>query len=311
MTVKSPARQLERPYGIPPPGFRLPDATRVGAVHLQIGDLLRSIDYYRDVLGLHVLERAIDSTGLGAFGSDRPLVWLHARTGTRPAPRRGALGLYHFAILLPDRAALGQFAEHLSRLGVRVGMADHLVSEALYLTDPDGLGIEVYADRPRNTWRHHDRELAMTTDPLDLKNVIAAGRGNVWNGLPIGTTIGHMHLHVGSLEEAEAFYHRALGFDKTVWSYPGALFFSAGGYHHHLGTNTWSPGPSATDDQARLLDWEISVPSGDDAVAAARSLRAAGYSAENAGTSWTTADPWGTRLRIKPEASTTNDSSAR
>jgi catechol 2,3-dioxygenase len=102
----------------------------------------------------------------------------------------------------------------------------------------------------------------MTTDPLDLENVIAAGGGDVWDGLPTGTTIGHMHLHVGSLQEADAFYHRALGFDKTVWSYPGARFFSAGGYHHHLGTNTWSPGPSATDDQARLLEWEISVPSG-------------------------------------------------
>jgi catechol 2,3-dioxygenase len=303
MTVKGEARQLERPYGIAPPGFRLPDATRVGAVHLQIADVRRSIDYYRDVLGLHVLEQVVDAAGLGAFGSDRPLVWLHAKTGVKPAPRRGAFGLFHFAILLPDRAALGQFAEHLSRLGVRVGMADHMVSEALYLTDPDGLGIEVYADRPRNTWRHHDRELAMTTDPLDLQNVIDAGGGDVWDGLPIGTTIGHMHLHVGSLQEADAFYHRALGFDKTVWSYPGALFFSAGGYHHRLGTNTWSPGPSATDDQARLLEWEISVPSGDDAAAAARSLRAAGYAAENAGTSWISADPWGTRLRIKPEAS--------
>ena len=303
MTVKSQARQHERPYGMAPPGFRLPDTTRVSAVHLQIGNLQRSIDYYRDVLGLHVLDRAVDSVGLGAPGSDRPLIWLHARTGVRPAPRRGAFGLYHFAILLPHRAALGQFAEHLSRLGIRVGMADHLVSEALYLTDPDGLGIEVYADRPQSAWRHRERELAMTTDALDLENVVAAGRGNAWNGLPIGTTIGHMHLHVGSLEEADAFYHRALGFDKTVWSYPGALFFSAGGYHHHLATNTWSSGPSATDDQARLLEWEIAVPSDDDAVAAARSLHAAGYAVENAGTSWTTADPWGTRLRIKPEAS--------
>ena len=303
MTVKSQARQLERPYGIPPPGFRLPDATRVGAVHLQIGDLLRSIDYYRDVLGLHVLDRGVEFAGLGAFGGDRPLVWLYAKTGVKPAPRRGAFGLYHFAILLPYRAALGQFAEHLSRTGIRVGMADHLVSEALYLTDPDGLGIEVYADRPRNTWRHRDREVAMTTEALDIQAVIAAGRDHVWNGAPIGTTIGHMHLHVGNLEEAEAFYHRALGFDKTVWSYPGALFFSAGGYHHHLGANTWSPGPPAGDDEARLLEWELSVPSEEDAVATARSLRGAGYAAENAGSSWTTADPWGTRLRIKPDAS--------
>ena len=224
MTVNSQARQLERPYGIAPPGFRLPDATRVGAVHLQIGNLQRSIDYYRDVLGLHVLERAVESAGLGAAGGDRPLVWLHAKTGLKPAPRRGAFGLYHFAILLPDRAALGQFAEHLSRAGVRVGMADHLVSEALYLTDPDGLGIEVYADRPRNTWRHHDRELSMTTEPLDIENVIAAGRGHVWNGVPIGTTIGHMHLHVGNLEEADAFYHRASGSTRRYGATPARCF---------------------------------------------------------------------------------------
>ena len=299
MTLKSEARQ---PWGITPPGFRLPDATRVGAVDLQISSLQRSIDYYRDVLGLQVLERADSVAGLGAQDGDRQLVRLHARVGVRPVPRRGAFGLYHFAILVPGRAALGQFANHLSQTGVRVGMADHLVSEALYLTDPDGLGIEVYADRPRNTWRHRNRELEMTTAPLDIDSVIAAGGSSAWRGLPSGTMIGHMHLHVGSLEQADAFYHRALGFDKTVWSYPGALFFSAGGYHHHLGTNTWSPGPAATDGDARLLEWELVVPSQDDAVAAARSLRAAGYGTRSEGTGWTTIDPWGTRLRLNPEA---------
>ncbi len=302
MTPKSEVLRPEEPYGIAAPGFRLPGATRVGAVHLQIDNLQRSLDYYRDVLGLQVLERTVESAGLGAHGSDGPLVWLHAKAGVKPVPRRGAFGLYHFALLLPDRAALGRFAEHLLRTGVRVGMADHLVSEALYLTDPDGLGIEVYADRARNTWQHRDRELAMTTASLDIDDVIAAGGDHRWNGAPIGTTIGHIHLHVGSLEAADAFYHRALGFDKTVWTYPGALFFSAGGYHHHLGTNTWSPGPAATEDDARLLEWEILVPSEGDAVAAAHSLRAAGYGIETAGTSWMTADPWGTRLRITGEA---------
>jgi catechol 2,3-dioxygenase len=298
MTTTDQVDQVERPYGLAPPGFRLPDKTRVGAVHLQIGNLQRSVDYYGEVLGLAVLEQATDTTTLGAAGNDSPLVWLHAGTAVRPAPRRGTFGLYHFAILLPDRAALGRFAAHLFRMGARMGMADHLVSEALYLTDPDGLGVEVYADRPRDTWRHRDRELAMTTEPLDVENLIAAGGGHGWKGAPAGTTIGHVHLHVGSLEEAEAFYHRGLGFDKTVWSYPGALFFSAGGYHHHLGTNTWAPGPSAANDQARLLEWELIVPKEGDAAAAARSVHAAGYTAEDAGAHWTTADPWGTRLRL-------------
>ena len=139
-------------------------------------------------------------------------------------------------------------------------MADHAVSEALYLTDPDGLGIEVYADRPRASWTYRGDELVMTTEPLDIGGLITAGEGSDWGGAPDGTTMGHVHLHVGDLARAEAFYHRALGFDKTVWSYPGALFFSAGGYHHHLGTNIWSPGPSARADEAKLLEWELVVP---------------------------------------------------
>jgi catechol 2,3-dioxygenase len=286
---------MDRPYGIAPPGFRLPDATRIGAVHLQVADLERSIAYYVEVLGLRVLERAAGTAVLGPHGPDRPLVRLRERPGARAA--HGELGLYHFAILLPDRAALGRFMAHLKPLRVRVGMSDHLVSEALYLTDPDGLGIEVYADRPRASWRHDGRELAMATDPLDVRSLVAAAGGVQWSGMPDGTTMGHVHLHVGSLEGAEAFYHAALGFDKMGWSYPGALFLAAGGYHHHLGTNVWSRGPSASPDQARLLEWELAV--GDGAAAAAASLRAAGYTVQDAGGGeWTAADPWGTALRI-------------
>src|SRR5512134_3877998 len=248
---------MDRPYGVAPSGFRLPDATRLGAVHLQVADLGRSLDYYQGVLGMRVLERDADRATLGPHDADRTLVRLSERSGARPA--RGELGLYHFAVLLPERAALGRFVTHLMRLGLRPGMADHLVSEALYLTDPDGLGIEVYADRPRDSWKHQGRELAMATDPLDVRGLIAAAGDGQWTGMPDGTTMGHIHLHVGDLTHAEAYYHAALGFDKMVWSYPGALFFAAGGYHHHLGTNTWSRGPSADPDQARLLDWELVV----------------------------------------------------
>jgi catechol 2,3-dioxygenase len=284
-------------YGIAPPGFRLPEETHAGTVRLQVSDLARSLAYYQQVIGLHVRAATPDAAILGSTRDDRPLVALHARPGVTPA-RRGALGLYHFAILLPDRAALGRFAEHVGALGVRIGMADHLVSEALYLWDPDGLGIEVYADRPRESWTYRDRELVMTTDALRLADVIAAGGGGRWEGVPPGTTIGHVHLHVGSLEEADAFYHRALGFDRMVWSYPGALFLAAGGYHHHLGTNIWARGPRAADDEAKLIDWELVVPDDRSAAAAAESLRAAGYDAERSADGWTTSDPWGTRLRI-------------
>jgi len=269
-------------------------------VRLQVVDLERSLSYYGQVLGLRARNTTDTSALLTAHGDERPLVTLYTRPGVARA-RRGAFGLYHFAILLPDRPALGRFAAHLASLGVRPGMADHLVSEALYLSDPDGLGIEVYTDRPRDTWQRHGRELAMTTDPLDIGSVIAAGRDETWTGAPPGTTIGHVHLHVGDLEQAEAFYHGSLGFDKTVWSYSGALFMSAGGYHHHLATNTWSPGPPASEAEARLLEWELMVPSDDDVDAAAGSLRRSGSSVEKRENGVVAADPWGTRVHIRTE----------
>ena len=283
-------------YGIAAPRFRLPAATHVGGVHLQVTDIARSTLYYERVLGLRVQRATSDSAVLGS-NDGAPLVSLRTRRGLRPA-RRGALGLFHFAILLPEREALGRFASHLAAIGVRMGMADHSVSEALYLSDPDGLGIEVYADRPRSTWRQRDRELIMTTDPLDIEAVVAAGRNLSWNGMPSGTTIGHVHLHVGNLEEGEHFYHVALGLDKTVWTYPGALFLAAGGYHHHLGINTWSPGPRANDDEARLLAWELVLPSAESASSAAASMHTAGYAAQHVDAGWTAVDPWGTRVRL-------------
>jgi catechol 2,3-dioxygenase len=226
------------------------------------------------------------------------LVTLHTKPALTPA-RRGAFGLYHFALLLPERGDLGQFASHLASFEMRVGMADHSVSEALYIWDPDGLGIEIYADRPREAWRRHERELEMTSDPLDIQSVIAAGRGKAWRGAPKGTTMGHVHLHVGSLEQAEAFYHRALGFDKTVWSYPGALFMSAGGYHHHVGVNIWSQGPAASADEARLLEWELMIPSALDVDAAVGNVRDSGYGVEQRENGIVVADPWGTRVHLR------------
>ena len=285
-------------FGIAPPAFRLPEAAHVGAVHLQVVDLQRSLSYYEQVLGLRAHSVTDASVVLSAHGDEHPLVILHTKPGVTRA-RRGAFGLYHFALLLPERGALGRFATHLASLEVRVGMADHLVSEALYLWDPDGLGIEVYADRPRDAWQLHDRELAMTTDPLDIRRVIAAGRGKVWTGAPEGTTMGHVHLHVGNLEQAEAFYHRALGFDKTVWSYPGALFMSAGGYHHHVATNTWSTGPAAGVNEAKLLEWELLVRSEPDVEAVAQSLRIAGYNVEKTANGVAAADPSATRVHVR------------
>lgn len=275
-------------FGVKAPGYRLPETTAVGPVRLQISDLDRSLEYYESVLGLQRLPSDEADASLGA-SDGRPLVHLVEKVGIKPVPAQGAFGLYHFAILLPERAALARFLAHLVQLGLRPGMADHLVSEALYLHDPDGLGIEVYADRPRSAWRVRGHELQMVSDPIDVRGLLTAAVDVPWAGMPAGTTMGHVHLHVGDLAQAEAFYHQRLGFDKTVWSYPGALFLSAGGYHHHLGLNTWSPGPSATDVEARLLEWTLELPTQGDVD---RLLAAVG------GETTVQADAWGTHVRL-------------
>src|SRR5947207_9801269 len=188
-------------YGIPAPGYRLPNETRLGRVALQIADLSRSLGYYERVIGLRPIEQGPGFAILGAHGDDWPLVELRERAGARPVPRRGRLGLYHFAILLPDRASLGRFLAHLEELGAYARMSDHFVSEAIYLTDPDGLGIEVYADRPRSAWRHHDGQLTMTTIPLDVEAVLQAAKespgGLQWTGMQAGTGISQVHPRGG------------------------------------------------------------------------------------------------------------------
>jgi len=286
--------------GVAAPRFRLPPATRIGVVRLQVADIARSLAYYERVLGFRVVRRGESGAALGTAGDDSPIIELRERPGARPHPRRGQLGLFHFAILLPDRPSLGRFVRHLSDIGAYAGMSDHLVSEALYLTDPDGLGIEVYADRPRGEWRYDGRELQMATIPLNVQELVAAGGTEPWTGMPNGTRIGHVHLHVGDLNEAAAFYHEALGFDKVAWSYPGALFLSAGGYHHHLGTNTWAAGaPAATDEDARLVEWELVMPDAASVSAAGASVEASGGSVERAvDGSMLARDPWGTAVRL-------------
>jgi catechol 2,3-dioxygenase len=290
---------MENPsIGIAPPGYRLPAETRLGPVRLQVSDLSRSLAFYQGRLGFHLLDRQVGSAMLGA-ADRRPLLHLREHQGARPVPRQGRLGLYHYAVLLPDRAALARFARHLLAGRVPTGMSDHTVSEALYLRDPDGLGIEVYADRPRGTWPLRGREIAMTSGPLDLDRLLPAGGDRNWAGMPAGTVIGHMHLSVSDLERAAAFYHAGLGFDKVVWGYLGALFFSAGGYHHHLGTNTWSAGalPAGGDD-ARLLQWSVLLPDAGEADAAARSLGQAGFEVHGETGDWIARDPWGTDVRL-------------
>ena len=289
-------------YGQPPRGFRLPEATRLGAVRLQVADLARSLRFYEDTLGLRVVERGDARVSLAARNDDRVLVELRERPGARPA--RGKLGLYHFAILLPDRPSLGRFVRHLADSGVRAGAGDHLVSEAFYLTDPDGLGIEVYADRPRSTWQRMGRELMLATDPVDVQSLVRAAGDEPWTGMPAGTVIGHVHLHVGDIEQGAEFYAESLGFDRITWSYPGALFLGAGGYHHHLGTNSWAGAgaPPAAEGDARLLEWTIELPDAASVAEVAASLGRAGHPIEADSNDAVTRDPWGTQIRVKVAA---------
>ncbi len=294
--------------GRPPAGDALPAALRLGAVRLQVADLERSVLFYQDVLGMRPGERRGTVVTLAA-ADGTPLVELQERPGARPAAARGQLGLFHVAYLLPDRPALGRFVRHLAALGIPAGAGDHLVSEALYLTDPDGLGVEVYADRPRETWRRAGRELVMTTDAVDMQGLAAAADAP-WSGMPAGTRVGHVHLHVGDLAAAGAFYGDALGFHRTVWSYPGALFLAAGGYHHHLGANTWA-GPRArpaAEDAAHLVWWTVELPDEPAVAAAADRLAAAGHAGRveehDDGAAHVVRDPWGiaVRLRVAPPA---------
>lgn len=297
----SPQPATPGSYGVLPRGYRLPDGLRLGEVSLQVADLARSLEYYESVLGLRVVDRGEGRASLAPHDEERVLIELVERPGARPAGRRSLLGLYHFAILLPDRASLGRFVRHLAEIGARAGAADHLVSEAFYLQDPDGLGIEVYADRPREGWQRVGRELMMATDPVDAEGLVAEAGDTRWGGMPRGTVMGHVHLHVGELGRAGEFYAEALGFDRTVTRYPGALFLGAGGYHHHLGTNTWA-GPSARtpgDEDARLLHWSIELPTAEDVDAVARSLAAGGHETTHGDGGLMTRDPWGTELHVR------------
>lgn len=288
-------------YGVAPREFRLPSETRLGPVRLRVSELERSLAFYETVLGMRVLRKSDGLAELGARDDDRVLVELNEKPGISPAAQRGRLGLYHFAILLPNRKALGRFIAHADSLGVRLGSADHLVSEATYLHDPDYLGIEVYCDRPRDTWRRVGQEIMMASDPLDLDGLVRAADGERWGGLPRGTVIGHVHLHVGALQQARAFYADAIGFDVMTASYPGALFLGAGGYHHHLGTNVWAgAGARPTRaDEAGLLEWTIELPDAASVQQAADSVEAAGYSVARADTSAAVTDPWGTGVRLR------------
>lgn len=222
-------------------GMPVDPATTVGPVHLTVADLDRSARFYADALGLHVHVRDGARAALGAGGED--LLVLVEEPGARPV--QGHTGLFHFALLVPVRADLARWLAHAARTRVPLsGLSDHLVSEAVYLRDPDGHGIEVYADRPRETWTADGGAVRMATLPLDTDDLLRTlPEGPVdapFTGLAPGTRMGHVHLHVADIPATEAFYAGVLGLDVTARYGTDATFMSAGGYHHHVGANVWA-----------------------------------------------------------------------
>ena len=273
--------------------------TAMGAVRLTVADLEGARDFYRDAVGLTELSAENGIVRMGTAG--RSIVELVGDPDA-PARPRGTSGLFHLAILLPSRPDLARALQRVAEAGWHLtGASDHLVSEALYLSDPEGNGIELYRDRPREQWPVRDGVLQMDTLPLDLDGVLGELRREDANsGMPADTRMGHVHLNVGDLTAAEAFYSGALGFDVTVRGYPGALFVSAGGYHHHLGLNTWAGegAPPAPPGSRGLREFEIVLPNAAALAAEEDRLREAGFEPAREDGLVRVADPSGNRVSL-------------
>jgi catechol 2,3-dioxygenase len=242
--------------------FRLPADTHIGHVHLQVADLERSLHFYRDLVGFREVKREDGTAVLSATGDLPAHMILTERPGARPKPRRST-GLFHVAIRLPSRYELARVFRHLvENRWPFGGFSDHKVSEALYLADPDGKGLELYRDRPRDQWPMRGGMVEMTTDPLDVDALLAEAGDEPWTGIAPETDIGHVHLHVANLRDAEAFYCDVLGLEVMQRSYRGALFVAAGGYHHHVGLNIWAGegAPPPPPDAAGILSFSLVIP---------------------------------------------------
>ena len=276
--------------------------TRPGAVALTVRDLARVRGFYERTLGLRALDSDDAGARLGPAGGD-VLVELVADPDAPARPPR-TTGLFHLAILVPDRRELARSLRRLLAAGARLaGASDHLVSEALYLADPEGNGIEIYSDRPRAGWRRDRGEILMATLPLDLEALLAEADGGGPEA-PVQTRVGHVHLDVSDLGAAEAFYAGPLGLEVTVRSYPGALFAAAGGYHHHVGLNTWraAGAPSPPAGAAGLRAFELVVPDAGELDRVEARLRAAGVPAERDARELRAADPSGNAVRLRVDA---------
>src|SRR6516162_7968554 len=283
------------------PTFASRTPLHIGAICLAVRDLEKVTAFYRDALGLSVLDHSKTGTALGAGAV--PFVHLEHRPDAKRDDAREA-GLYHTAFLMPTRADLARWVRHVARTRVALtGATDHAVSEAFYLDDPEGNGIEVYYDRPRETWEWTGDALKITTDPLDIDDILREVPSTAaFPGAPDGFRIGHVHLRVGDVARAEAFYRDALGLDVTRRRH-GASFMSSGRYHHHIAANVWhSAGAAVRDPDRAGLSLLVLEAADANTLAEIRARLARGgipFRESSAGIE--TSDPWGTRLRIALE----------
>lgn len=268
----------------------------VERVHLKVTDLERSLKFYQEVIGFQVKERSETAAALTADGET---VLLTIEQPRDVIPKTGrTTGLYHFALLLPTREHLAQIVRHFAELGLRIGSADHLVSEALYLSDPDGNGIEIYRDRHPSEWEWEGDQVKMSTDPLRFQELLAMLDRTNWKRLPAETVVGHIHLHVAWLSEAEQFYVNGLGFEVVCRYGTQALFVSDGKYHHHIGLNTWNGegAPEPPNNSAGLRSFTLVYPSEAAREEAISRLRRIGATVTEDNGTWTVADPSGNRM---------------
>ncbi len=282
---------------------KIDPAIRLGELKLKVSSLERSVKFYTDVIGFKVLHQENNRAHLTVDGANTFLVLVEVKDAVI-VPPRSASGLYHFAVLLPTRKDLGVILRHLIQNNIEIGQADHLVSEALYISDPDHNGIEIYRDRPREEWEWDDAgHVKMATEPIDWQGILAEGEGEEWSGLPIGTTLGHIHLHVSDLQKSKWFYCDVLGLDIVAdWSLMHALFISAGGYHHHIGMNMWAGigAPLAPSNGTGLSYYTIEVPDWDNLGKTLERLREHGISVDEVDEAWHVKDPSGILVRLVP-----------
>ncbi|OAB43176.1 VOC family protein [Paenibacillus glacialis] len=275
-------------------------STQIGLVKLKISDLKRSVAFYKEVVGLRILSQTENIAELTVDGN-QPLLILEQIENAVILPERSVAGLYHFAILVPDRISLGLSLRNLIKFNVGVGQGDHLVSEALYINDPDNNGIEIYADRPKESWKRDvNGEYVMTTDPVDVDGLLAISEGKTWSGLSEDTIVGHVHFHVSDLQKTEAFYCGILGFDVTAHYGSMALFISAGGYHHHIGLNTWAGvgAPPAPHDAVGLDYFTLVLPNHEELDHVIVQLKDAGISVRYIDGGWFVKDPSNITIKL-------------